>query len=94
MPKVVGYPRFQDRAILLSRMAPMATRMPSFNRIAPIATPAKHVGIVEAADADAAIEEAIKEFEIKDPSRQKRLIAVASGVKLNAGPLRGSANLR
>jgi hypothetical protein len=40
------------------------------------ATPAKFVGIVEAADADAAIEEAIKEFEIKDPSRRKRLIGV------------------
>jgi hypothetical protein len=42
-------------------------------------TPAKPVGIVEAPDADAPIEEAIKEFEIKDPSRQKRLIAVRRG---------------
>jgi hypothetical protein len=40
------------------------------------ATPAKFVSIVEAADADAAIEEAVKEFEINDPSRQNRLIAV------------------
>jgi hypothetical protein len=36
-------------------------------------TPAKYVGRVEAADADAAIEAATKEFEVKDP---KRLIAV------------------
>jgi hypothetical protein len=32
--------------------------------------------MVEAADADAAIEKAIKEFEINDVSRQQRLIAV------------------
>jgi hypothetical protein len=38
-------------------------------------TPAKYVGRVEAADADAAIEAAVKEFEA-DP---KRLIAVRRG---------------
>jgi 1,2-phenylacetyl-CoA epoxidase PaaB subunit len=37
-------------------------------------TPAKYIGSVEAADAEAAIEAATKEFEVKDP---KRLIAVA-----------------
>jgi 1,2-phenylacetyl-CoA epoxidase PaaB subunit len=36
-------------------------------------TLAKYVGSVEAADADAAIEAATKEFQVKDP---KRLIAV------------------
>ena len=36
-------------------------------------TPAKYVGRVEAADPDAAIEAATKEFEVKDP---RRLIAV------------------
>jgi hypothetical protein len=40
------------------------------------ASPAKFVGVVDAPDADAAIEKAIKEFEIKDPSRQQRLIAI------------------
>jgi hypothetical protein len=35
----------------------------------------KFLGDVEAADAKAAIEEAIKEFEIKDPGMQKRLVA-------------------
>jgi hypothetical protein len=47
--------------------------------------PAKFVGIVDAADADAAIDEAIKEFEIKDPSRQKRG---------GAGLDRGSSSLK
>jgi len=50
--------------------------LPSWSIYILRATPAKFVGIVEVADADAAIEEAIKEFEIKDTSRQKRLIAV------------------
>jgi 1,2-phenylacetyl-CoA epoxidase PaaB subunit len=36
-------------------------------------TPAKYVGTVEAADADAAIEAAAKEFNVREP---KRLIAV------------------
>jgi hypothetical protein len=36
-------------------------------------TPAKYIGRVEAVDADAAIEAAAKEFDVKDP---KRLIAV------------------
>jgi hypothetical protein len=37
--------------------------LPSWNIYVLRATPAKFVGIVEAPDADAAIEEAIKEFE-------------------------------
>jgi hypothetical protein len=39
-------------------------------------TPAKWIGTVEAADADAAIEEAAKQFAIQDT---KRLIAVRRG---------------
>jgi hypothetical protein len=35
----------------------------------------KFLGDVEAADAKAAIEEAIKEFEVEDPRMQKRLVA-------------------
>ena len=38
-------------------------------------TSARFLGAVEAANADAAIKSAIKEFEIKDEARQKRLIA-------------------
>jgi hypothetical protein len=49
--------------------------LPSWNIYVLRASPARFVGVVEAADADAAIEEAIKEFQI-EPSRQKRLIAV------------------
>jgi hypothetical protein len=42
-----------------------ATRrpLPKWNIYVVRSTPAKHLGIVEARDADAAIEEAIKEFE-------------------------------
>jgi hypothetical protein len=48
--------------------------LPSWNIYLLRATPAKHLGIVEAADADAAIKKAIEELEIKvDP---KRLIAM------------------
>jgi hypothetical protein len=48
-------------------------------RISPIkATPAKLVGYVDAPDADAAIKEAIKEYEVKDRD-QKRLVALRDG---------------
>jgi hypothetical protein len=40
------------------------------------AAKARWIGTVEATDADATIKPAIKEFEIKDESRKKRLIAV------------------
>jgi len=38
-------------------------------------TPAEIIGHVEAPDADAAIKEAIREYGITDPEKQKRLIA-------------------
>jgi hypothetical protein len=39
------------------------------------ATPAAPIGSVDAPDADKAIQRAIKEFDIRDPHQQKRLIA-------------------
>ena len=51
--------------------------LPSWNIYILRATPAKFVGIVEAADADAAIKKAVEELDVKvDP---KRLIAVRRG---------------
>jgi hypothetical protein len=45
-------------------------------RIARIrSTPAEIIGYVEAPDAETAIKEAIREYEITDPEKQKRLIA-------------------
>jgi hypothetical protein len=38
--------------------------------------PSGRFGIVEAADADAAIKKAVEELDIKEPLRQQRLIAV------------------
>jgi hypothetical protein len=38
-------------------------------------TPAAVLGHVEARDADSAIKEAIKKFEITDPEQQQRLVA-------------------
>jgi hypothetical protein len=38
-------------------------------------TPAAVIGYVDAPDAESAIKKAIKEFEIKDPQKQRRLIA-------------------
>lgn len=38
-------------------------------------TPAAHVGRVEAADAEEAIQVAIKEYHITDPHQQSRLMA-------------------
>lgn len=38
-------------------------------------TPAEFIGYVEAPDEEQAIKEAIKRFEIKDPEKQKRLVA-------------------
>jgi hypothetical protein len=38
-------------------------------------TPAALVGYVDAPDAESAIKKAIEEFEIKDPQKQRRLIA-------------------
>ena len=38
-------------------------------------TPAALVGYVDAPDAESAIQKAIEEFEIKDPQKQRRLIA-------------------
>jgi hypothetical protein len=47
------------------------------------ATPAATIGTVEAPDADSAIREAIKEFDIKEPWQQQKLAArrVLSGYK-------------
>jgi hypothetical protein len=42
----------------------------------PFAGESQMLATIEAADASAAIEAAIKEFEIKDEARQKRLLAV------------------
>jgi hypothetical protein len=56
----------------IDQALPRNRPLPSWNIYVLRAMPAKFVGIVDAADADAAIDEAIKEFEIKDPSRQKR----------------------
>jgi hypothetical protein len=39
------------------------------------ATPAEFIGYVKAPDEEQAIKEAIKEFEISDPEKQKRLVA-------------------
>ncbi len=55
-------------------MKRLSRPLPSWNIYVIRSTPAKFVGIVEAADADAAIKKAMEEFDVKvDP---KRLIAV------------------
>jgi hypothetical protein len=61
-----------------NRNRPLASTSPSWNIYILRSSPAKFVGLVEAVDVDAAIEKAIREFEI-EPSRQKRLIAVRRG---------------
>jgi hypothetical protein len=38
-------------------------------------TPAAFVGYIDAPDAESAIKQAIEQFEIKDPQKQRRLIA-------------------
>jgi hypothetical protein len=54
------------------------TDLPRWNVVLATATPAKLLGSVEAADADAAIAKAIEEFKV-EPARQGRLIAVRRG---------------
>jgi|GraSoiStandDraft_57_1057295.scaffolds.fasta_scaffold3475697_1 hypothetical protein len=49
--------------------------LPSWSSYLSRSTPAKHLGIVEAADAEKAIEQAIKKFDV-ETSRQRQLIAV------------------
>ena len=46
------------------------------------ATPATPIGSVEALDAASAIKKAIEEFEITDPQKQKRLMALIKGAAM------------
>jgi hypothetical protein len=53
-----------------------ATLWPSSARISRIrGMPAELIGYVEALDEEQAIKQAIKQFEIRDPEKQKRLLA-------------------
>jgi hypothetical protein len=52
--------------------------LPAWDILLACSMPAKFIGRVEAADAEAAIEAAVKEFEIAE-AQAKRLIAVRRG---------------
>jgi hypothetical protein len=58
----------------------MATKSKSYEwRILLLRKKGHPIGTVDAPDTEAAIKAAIKEFEIKDPEQQKRLVAQRVG---------------